>query len=102
MKVKVGKGTFSVKWVHSNPPLKIMIGESESIRRAGEHSSVECSIIAPNRDIVVGTAILHPKDMAAKLYDPDKGRKLALARALECLGVSKAARKRFWKAYFGE
>ncbi len=43
-----------------------------------------------------GFAKLHPNEQA----DKNKGRKIALARALSASGFDKSTRARFWDAYF--
>ena len=43
----------------------------------------------------VGQALLNPRDT----YSRNKGRKVALARAIEALGCDYELRRKFWQAY---
>lgn len=43
-----------------------------------------------------GRSFLHPLDV----YDKERGRKIALARALTNLNATREQRRQFWNAYF--
>lgn len=84
---KEGK-EYRIFFNHFNPDLDPVGGTNCSIESANED--------AENFESYHGYAQLHPND----LFSKEKGRKIALARALETSGWLEADRREVWLAYF--
>lgn len=111
---------LKVLWSHFNvdkTKLSTRISEDESLRkdRSGKTYTVcvlrgrlcqayGCVIDSRNTaegelfTVGTGEAIVHPRDK----FDADKGRKIALTRALEVADVPRGHRIKIWNKYFGK
>jgi len=92
MIIKLDSGVeYSVKWKHEN------YTNSDEATRAEKISFTECTIENLTNPEVKGSSIatLAKGDQ----FNKNMGRKIALKRAMNKVGLAKSTRKLFWNSY---
>ena len=98
MKIKLENGVeYWVSWIHNNTTNQ-KDTKMDKRKRSDIGSYTECYIENKTNpmEAAIGTAILAKGDRFCK----DKGRKLAMKRAMIAFGLNKPTRKLFWIEYF--
>lgn len=97
-KIQTGNNKeMKVVFHHFNP------APDDDEARSEQVYGTQCFIVLADKPndphVAMGETLLHPLDYNS--YNKEKGRKMALARALEDFGLSREYRAEYWKAYFG-
>ena len=105
MKVKIKQGTFLVRFEHTENGKTYKHGDVEVIASIQHplglpvRAKTRCVIVeaTPMKSVVGwGEAWCSVKDR----FDKERGRKIALGRALKAGEFGKEEREKFWEAYF--